>query len=323
MSMPPTLRQSSPDTTVAGRRLSTRTTGAGRPVHGGPIRSGQVWLFVVPAIVFYLFITIVPSARGVVAAFTNWDGFSSEQAWVGWSNFTAILGDQVARDAILHTALIAGCVTVAQNVIGLLLALGVSSRIRSRRVLRAVFFAPAVVTPLITAYVWKFMYAPNGAIAAALQAVGADFTISWLGDYRLALWSVMIVIVWQFAGYSMVIFLAGLESIPNELIEAAAVDGAGAIRTFWSVRLPLLGPAVVVNLLLSLIAGLKQFDVVWVMTGGGPGTATHTLSTLIFQNAFTFGKYGYSIALAVFLTVIALPVSLLQVRMNRGRELGR
>ncbi|MGC4152152.1 MAG: sugar ABC transporter permease [Propionicimonas sp.] len=276
----------------------------------------------IPATVFYLFVTIVPSARGVIAAFTDWDGFSSEQTWVGWANFAAILDDQVAKDAIVHTVLIALCVTVVQNVIGLLLALGVSSRIKSGRALRVVFFAPAVVTPLITAYVWKFMYAPNGAIAAALQAVGADVTVSWLGDYRLALWSVMIVIVWQFAGYSMVIFLAGLESIPNEVVEAAAVDGAGALRTFWSVKLPLLGPALAVNLLLSLIAGLKQFDVVWVMTGGGPGTATHTLSTLIFQNAFTFGQYGYSIALAVLLTVIALPVSALQVRMNRAREVG-
>lgn len=321
MSTPPTSRLLSADTT-SKRRLSVRTTGARGALGSGPIRSGWVWWFVVPATVFYLFVTIVPSARGVIAAFTDWDGFSSEQTWVGWDNFAAILGDQVAKDAILHTVLIAVCVTAVQNVIGLLLALGVSSGIKSRRVLRVVFFAPAVITPLITAYVWKFMYAPNGAIAAALRAVGTDFTISWLGDYRLALWSVMIVIVWQFAGYSMVIFLAGLESIPSEIVEAAAVDGAGAIRTFWSVRLPLLGPALVVNLLLSLIAGLKQFDVVWVMTGGGPGTATHTLSTLIFQNAFTFGEYGYSIALAVLLTVIALPVSVLQVRMNRTRELG-
>lgn len=320
--MPPTSRQSPADSSASKRGLSVRTTGVGRSLGAGPIRSKQVWWFVIPATVFYLFVTIVPSARGVIAAFTDWDGFSSEQTWVGWANFAAILDDQVAKDAIVHTVLIALCVTVVQNVIGLLLALGVSSRIKSGRALRVVFFAPAVVTPLITAYVWKFMYAPNGAIAAALQAVGADVTVSWLGDYRLALWSVMIVIVWQFAGYSMVIFLAGLESIPNEVVEAAAVDGAGALRTFWSVKLPLLGPALAVNLLLSLIAGLKQFDVVWVMTGGGPGTATHTLSTLIFQNAFTFGQYGYSIALAVLLTVIALPVSALQVRMNRAREVG-
>lgn len=319
--MPPTSRPSSTDRSAARGRLSGRTTGVDRLSGGGPIRTRRVWWFVVPAIVFYSFITIVPSIRGVIAAFTDWDGFSSEQTWVGWANFAAILNDPVAKDAVLHTVLIAICVTVVQNVLGLLLALGVSSRIKSKRVLRVVFFAPAVVTPLITAYVWKFMYAPNGAIAAALQAMGGDITISWLGDYRLALWSVMIVIVWQFAGYSMVIFLAGLESIPSEIVEAAAVDGAGAVRTFWSVKLPLLGPALAVNLLLSLIAGLKQFDVVWVMTGGGPGTATHTLSTLIFQNAFTFGKYGYSIALAVLLTVIALPVSILQVRINRAREM--
>ncbi len=305
---------------ITRRQLSVRTSGGGKPSESGPTRFSRVWWFVVPATAFYLFITIIPSARGIFAAFTKWDGFGSDQTWVGGDNFAAILDDKVAKDAILHTLRIAVCVTIAQNVLGLLLALGVSSNIKSRRILRVVFFAPAVVTPLITAYVWKFMYAPNGAIAAALDALGADFTIGWLGDFRLALWSVMIVIVWQFAGYSMVIFLAGLESIPNEIIEAAAVDGAGAFSTFWSVKLPLLGPALVVNLLLSFIAGLKQFDVVWVMTRGGPGTATHTLSTLIFQNAFTFGYYGYSIALAVVLTVIALPVAILHVWMTRTRD---
>ena len=157
---------------------------------------------------------------------------------------------------------------------------------------------------------------PNGAIFHALDAIGlGHLQPSWLGDYRVALWSVIIVIIWQFAGYSMVIFLAGLQAIPREIIEASELDGAGPLRKLFSIKLPLLGPALLVNIMLSLIAGLKQFDVVWVLTGGGPGTATQTISTLIFQNAFQFGEYGYSIALAVVLTLIALPVSLVQFRL--------
>ena len=128
------------------------------------------------------------------------------------------------------------------------------------------------------------------------------------------------VIVWQFAGYSMVIFLAGLHSIPREIYEAAAVDGAGGWRRFRHVVLPLLAPAMTINLMLSIIGGLKLFDQVWVMTAGGPGTATETLSTLIYKNAFQFGEFAYSAALALVLTVFVAVVSGAQYRILRRQE---
>jgi raffinose/stachyose/melibiose transport system permease protein len=137
----------------------------------------------------------------------------------------------------------------------------------------------------------------------------------------LALWSIVAVIVWQFAGYSMVIFLAGLQSIPREVYEAAAIDGAGPVRLFWSVTRPLLAPAFTINLMLSIIGGIKLFDQVYALTGGGPGHATDTLSTLIYKDAFTLGEFGYSIALAVVLTVIVAVVSSGQyVVLSRGER---
>ncbi|SNY53494.1 raffinose/stachyose/melibiose transport system permease protein [Paractinoplanes atraurantiacus] len=253
-----------------------------------------------PALALFTFVVLVPSGRGVYYAFTDWDGLDPDFAFVGLRNFTDMLGDEDALQAIWHTVLIAVAITIIQNGIGLLLALGVNSLIKTRNVLRVLLFAPAVVTPIVTAYLWRNLLGPDGAVNAVLGPWGRD----WLGDPDLALWMIVVVVVWQFAGYSMVIFLAGLQSIPREIYEAAAIDGTGPVRRFWSIVRPLLAPAITINLMLSIIGGIKLFDQVYALTGGGPGHATDTISTLIYKDAFTLGEFGYSIALAVVLTII-------------------
>ncbi|MFE5845051.1 carbohydrate ABC transporter permease [Streptomyces niveus] len=258
----------------------------------------------------FAFVVLVPSTRGVYYALTDWDGLDPDFSFVGLDNFGAMFSDPDAVRAIWHTLLIAVAVTVIQNVFGLLLALGVNSVIKSRNVLRVFLFAPAVVTPLVTAYLWRNLLSPDGAVNSLLGAVGlGSWQQDWLGDPDIALWSVVGVVVWQFGGYSMVIFLAGLQSVPKEIYEAADIDGAGPVRRFWSVTRPLLAPALTINLMLSIIGGIKLFDQVYALTGGGPGHATDTLSTLIYKDAFTLGEFGYSIALAVVLTIIVAVVS--------------
>jgi raffinose/stachyose/melibiose transport system permease protein len=268
------------------------------------------WWFAVPALLLFAFVVLVPSARGIYYAFTDWDGLSPDFAFVGVGNFVELAGDPAARQALGQTLVIAVAITVIQNGVGLLLALGVNSAIKSRNVLRVFLFAPAVVTPIVTAYLWRNLLGPDGAVNSLLAAVGlGGWRQDWLGDPDLALWAVVGVVVWQFAGYSMVIFLAGLQSVPKELYEAAAIDGAGPVRRFWSVVRPLLAPALTVNLMLSIIGGIKLFDQVYALTGGGPGHATDTLSTLIYKDAFTLGEFGYSIALAVVLTIVVAVLS--------------
>jgi len=268
-------------------------------------RTAPPWWFAAPALLLFAFVVLVPSVRGVYYAFTDWDGLDPDFSFIGLANFVEMPDDPAARQAIWHTILIAVAITIIQNGVGLLLALGVNSAIKSRNVLRVFLFAPAVVTPIVTAYLWRNLLGPDGAVNSLLGAVGlASWQQDWLGDPQLALWSVVGVIVWQFAGYSMVIFLAGLQSVPREIYEAADMDGAGSVRRFWSVIRPLLAPAFTVNLMLSIIGGIKLFDQVFALTGGGPGHATDTLSTLIFKDAFTLGEFGYSIALAVVLTFI-------------------
>ncbi|WBB89844.1 sugar ABC transporter permease [Verrucosispora sp. WMMC514] len=279
------------------------------------------WWFAAPALLLFAFVVLVPSARGVYYAFTDWDGLSPDLAFVGLGNFVDITHDPTARQAIWHTLVIAVSITIIQNGIGLLLALGVNTVIKSRNVLRVFLFAPAVVTPIVTAYLWRNLLGPDGAVNSLLAAVGlGSWQQDWLGDPEMALWSVVAVIVWQFAGYSMVIFLAGLQSVPKELYEAAAIDGTGPVRRFWSVVRPQLAPAITINLMLSIIGGIKLFDQVYALTGGGPGHATDTISTLIYKEAFTLGEFGYSIALAVVLTIIVAVVSTGQYLMLARNE---
>jgi raffinose/stachyose/melibiose transport system permease protein len=243
-------------------------------------------------------------------AFTDWDGLSPTFSFVGFDQFAAIFQDAAASGAIWHTVIIAVGITILQNAIGLLLALGVSSRIKSRNFLRVLFFAPAVVAPVATAYLWRYMLSPTGPVNSVLDAVGLGaLGQDWLGDPSIVLGSIIAFVVWQFAGYSMVIFLAGLEGIPEELKEAAELDGAGAVRKFWSVIRPLLAPAITVNLMLSLIGGLKVFDQVYILTGGGPANTSQTISTLIYKNAFELNNFAYSIAMAVLLAVFVAVIS--------------
>ena len=296
--------------TAAPRATSPRTPGPSRA--GGGLRRGTsgLWLFLVPAAAFYLFVVLWPSIQGAGLAFTDWDGLSSDRVFVGFENFVRLAQDPKAAGAIGRTLVIAFTITIVQNAIGLLLALGVNSRIKSRNILRVLLFAPAIITPVATAYLWQNLYSPDGAVNSLLNAVGLGaLAQNWLGDSDVAIWSICIVVVWQFAGYSMVIFLANMQGISTEVIEASYVDGAGPFRRFWSIIRPELAPSITINLMLSIIGGLRLFDQVWVMTGGGPGGSTETMTTLLYKNAFQFGDFAYGIAIAVVLTVLVAILS--------------
>jgi raffinose/stachyose/melibiose transport system permease protein len=280
-----------------------------RPKAGVNRGVSRLWVFIIPAAVFYLFVVLWPSIQGAGLAFTNWDGLNPRRDFVGLDNFFQLMRDPKAAGAVGRTLLIALTITIVQNLIGLL-PLGVNSQIKTRNLLRVLLFAPAIITPVATAYLWQNLYGTNGAVNSLLDTVGLGFLRqSWLGDPKVAIWAICIVVIWQFAGYSMVIFLANLQGISHEVIEATFVDGAGPFRRFWSVVRPELAPAITINLMLSIIGGLKLFDQVWVMTGGGPGGSTETMSTLLYKNAFQLGDFSYGIAIALVLTVLVAILS--------------
>lgn len=290
-----------PDVAVSPRTVKARKK---KPFISAP------WWFLTPAAVFYTFSVVVPSVQGSFYSFTNWDGISAAKKWVGFREYRNIFNDPNGLKAIWNTLLIALVVTIVQNLLGLLIALGVNARIKSRNVLRVLIFAPAVITSVAVGFLWQNIYAPDGPLNRILKGIGLDQ--DWLGNRHIALWSIMFVVVWQFVGYSMVIFLAGLQSVPPEVIEASAIDGAGPIRRFFSIVRPILAPSITINLMLSVIGGLKLFDQVIAMTQGGPGGSTNTISTLIYSNAFQLSRFGYGSALAVVLTIFVSIVSVLQ-----------
>jgi len=278
--------------------------------------------FVVPALVVYAVVVLYPSLAGVFYAFTDWSGVGGF-SFVGLDNFGDLLDDDRALDSVRNTLLLTVAVVVVQNGIGLLLALGVNANIKTKALLRVIFFAPAVVSPVMIAFLWKYIYNPeDGAgLNGALGAIGlGGLRQDWLGNPSLALWSVAAMVVWQYAGYSMVIFLAGLQGVPEELHEAARIDGASAWQRFRYVTWPLLAPALTINLMLSTIGGLKLFDQVYAATNGGPGTSSETLSTVLYKEAFVYGKFGYSTAVALVLALFVAAVSLVQLRYLRARE---
>lgn len=280
------------------------------------------WWFAAPALLVYALVVLYPTGAGILYAFTDWTGIG-DWSFIGFDNFTKLWDDEAARGSVVNTLLLTVAIVVVQNGIGLLLALGVHARIKSRSLLRVIFFAPAVVSPVMVAFLWKYVYnpKPDEGLNGLLGAVGlGSWRQDWLGDPDLALWSVAFMVVWQFAGYSMVIFLAGLESVPDNLHEAAMIDGAGRWQRFRHVTWPLLAPAVTVNVMLSTIGGLKLFDQVYAATGGGPGYASETLSTVLYKQAFVFGNYGYSTAIALVLALFVAAVSLVQIHFLRGRE---
>ena len=290
-----------------------------RPQHHIGIRAP--WWFIVPALALYLFVVVVPSVRGAFFSVTDWNGLSSAWNFVGLSNFIDVFEDHAARSALVNTVILALAATLVQNALGLTLALGVNSLVKSRFVLRVIFFAPVVLTPLVSGYLWSYILSPNGPLNRFFHSTGLGFLAQdWLGDPRFALASVALAIVWQFSGYSMVIYLAGLQAIPEEVVEASVIDGAGAWRRFWNVIFPLLNGAVVINVMLTLIGGLKQFDQVIAMTGGGPGTSSETISTLIYKDAFVRGEYPMSIALAVVMTIVIALFAGVQYRLASRRS---
>lgn len=297
---------------TAGRARPARTARRRRFDAGTP-----PWLFAAPALAVYALIVLYPAITGVVYAFTDWSGIGQDMSFVGLANFRALLGDEQAMGSIGNTLLLTVAIVIVQNGVGLLLALGVHVRLKSRAVLRVIFFAPVVVSPVMVAFLWKYIYNPDP--SSGLNGL-LGLHVDWLGDPSVALWSIAGMVVWQYAGYSMVIFLAGLEGIPRELHEAAMIDGAGTWQRFRYVTWPLLAPAVTINLMLSTIGGLKLFDQVFAATNGGPGYATETLSTVLYKQAFVFGKFGYSTAVALVLALFVAAVSFIQVSYLRSRE---
>ncbi|MEW2508225.1 sugar ABC transporter permease [Amycolatopsis sp. NPDC047767] len=305
-------------TLTSSGRVAPRQAPKARTRRGAGSRV-SFW-FAVPCLVLFAAIVAYPTVQGVFYAFTDWSGLGSAIHFNGLANFTALFSSADTLGALWHTILMAAAITVLQNAIGLLLAIGVNSKIKSRNFLRTLLFAPVVMTPIIVGYLWQFIFVPGGPVATVSGLVGWDGGGNVLGDPALAPWGIIAIVVWQYAGYSMVIYLAGMQNIPADVLEAAAMDGAGPVKRFVWVTWPLLRTPTLINLTLALITSLKLFDQVIATTQGGPGNATQTLSTLLYNEAFLYNKYGYGIALGLIVFILIAVISFGQMRVLRERN---
>jgi raffinose/stachyose/melibiose transport system permease protein len=278
------------------------------------------WWWVLPALVLVLAIHYLSVGVGGFFAFTNWTGLGAFKL-TGIQNFIQIFQNPELRGALINTLFLAIGFVIGTNVIGLAFALAVNRGLKTRYVLRVLIFLPVVLSPLATAYIWQFIFDYNGPLNAVLDAIGlgADKK-AWLADPSLAIWLVLLVMVWQNIGLAMVIYLAGLAGVSEELEEAAEIDGAGVWRRFISIVLPQMRPAIAIATTYLLIQGLRIFDQVIALTDGGPFNATQTLSTEVFKQTFTYGNYGYGTALSLILTVLITVFALAQNFIARGRE---
>lgn len=278
------------------------------------------WLLAVPALLALLLFHFAPIGVGGYYAFTDWNGLTHAR-WVGFANFRAIASDATARGVLWHTLELAGGFVALVNALGLVLALALDRTVKTRHLLRALFFAPVALSPVAVAFIWQWIFATQGGLNRVLDAVGLQsLERAWLGDPSTALWTVLVVLVWQFSGLAMVLYLAGLQGVPQEIREASLVDGASTWFRFRKVVLPLIAPAITVSVTITLVVGLRVFDQILALTDGGPVTASETLASQVYKQTFYLGRFGYGAAFALILTALIAVVALALLQMLRLNE---
>lgn len=263
--------------------------------------------FSVPALVLYFVLFLVPVVLNFGYALTNWNAIklTGETAkFIGFRNFTKIFSDPELLKVIGRTVWFAFVTTIFKNVIGFLLALALNRGFKSKEALRAIYFLPSMLSPLIIGLIFGSLLMTNGVVNQFLTSIGLGaITRPWLTSTATALPSAMGVDVWKQAGFNMVIYLAGLQQIDSTYYEAAELDGAGWFGKLWYITIPRMIPSVIINLLLNMSAGLKTFDIIYVLTGGGPNGSTELINTLVFKQ---YGQklYGMSAAYGVIVFII-------------------
>ncbi|WP_069813509.1 carbohydrate ABC transporter permease [Streptomyces sp. TP-A0874] len=305
----------------AGRALRSVAARYRRTAPGEPRAVG--YLYVVPAFLLYGTFLLFPFGQTVWLSLLHWDGLTAA-SWAGLENYRGILTDPALRAPFVHALVLLVFYAALPVAIGLLLAAALSRfRVRGMTFFRTVLFLPQVLAMVVVGVAWRSILAPDGLLNDLLRAVGADsLTRSWLGDYTWALPAVGAVGTWVETGLCLVLFLAGVQRIPRELYEAARVDGAGAVREFFTVTLPGLRPQIAVALTLTIVAGLRNFDLVYITTSGGPGNATSVPAYEVYRRAFETNQVGAAAAIGVGLALLIFVLTVLASRLVEGRNNG-
>ncbi len=274
-----------------------------------------------PGLLLMAVFILAPIIYGFYVSLNAYDGFAPMK-WIGLNNYTYILTKDTAfGGALLNTVLFAIGVVIGKNVLGLLLAVLVNQKLRGMTFFRTAYFLPVTMNALVIGSFWTFFLNPtNGLLGPFFKSIGLDgLAIGWLSDARFALLAVIGVEIWRWLGLHMLILLAGLQDIPDDLYEVATIDGASGWTMLTKITLPLLRPILFVSILIALMgAFVRNFDMVWILTRGGPGNATDVVLTRVYNEAFQFGRLGRASAMGYILFAIVATISFFYVRQTRA-----
>ncbi len=281
----------------------------------------EIALFAGPALLVFVGFVILPVVLAAVYSFYNWNGLTALERFIGFDNYARALGDPLFIKSIGNNFTIAIASILIQGPLAIFVALLLNRRMRGRTIVRAAIFVPYVIAEVIAGLSWKLLLSPRGGVNAFLTSIGlGDLTQPWLANPDTALWVMFFILTWKYLGFAILLMLAGLQGVPDELAEAAAIDGASWWKIQWHITIPLLGPTIRIWAFLSVIGSLQLFDMVWVTTKGGPVGATSTMATYMIQ--YGQGQPGYGSAIAVILFLISLVIALLYQRHAMQRDLG-
>ncbi len=280
------------------------------------------FFFIAPAFILFTLFIIVPTLSSVYYSLTSWDGVSPNVKFVGLANFKEIFTSVRFGNALKNTIILTIFITILENILALALALAVDHVRWGKNFFRSAFYVPVLISGIVSGFIWKIMYNYNfGTFNALLKGMGLqDLRQDWLGNTAIVLFMVGIVLIWKGVGYYMIIYLASLQSVSQDLIEAAQIDGASPWQRFRAITIPMISGAFTINFTLSLINGLKVFDQINVMTDGGPGFTTETLVYLLYKVGFNEGRQGFGTAVGLMLLLIIIILNTVQQKFLRGRE---
>ena len=283
------------------------------------------FVFIAPAFIFFTLFIIVPTVSSVYYSFTSWDGVSPNVKFIGLANYKEIFTSARFGNALKNTILLTVFISVFENAFALALALIVDNVRWGKNFFRSAFYVPVLVSGIVSGFIWKIMYNYNfGTINTILKDIGmGDFRQDWLGNNKLTLIMIGVVLVWKGAGYYMIIYLASLQSVSPDLIEAAQIDGATWWKTLWKVKLPMVMPSITICVFLTLTNSFKLFDQNLALTGGDPNHFTEMLALNIYQTFYARAGAqwkGLGQAKAVLFCVLVIAISMIQLKATRSRE---
>ncbi len=278
--------------------------------------------FLLPALLIYSLLMLYPIADTFYVSLFEWDGLSAMDDFVGLGNFHKLIRDEVFWTAFTNSLIWTAASLIAPLAIGLVLAVILNNKIPGATIYRSLILLPFLFSSTAIGVMWRWLYNPqHGLFNNTLRAFGLDILAwAWLGDASTALLAAIIANTWQVTGFCMIVFYAGLQVLPRDVYDASKVDGAGLWVTFWKITLPLLRHSFIIVGIWVVAHSLKNFDIVWTMTSGGPGYASEVLATWMYKNSFTFFKAGYGAAIAVVIVCLTLGFSLYYVWRVEDRE---